>query len=62
MARGIFYLILALCIAGTLRFVVVLRARIRRRQQSRHMEKGIAKYLSQMAAEKNESASTTANS
>jgi hypothetical protein len=38
-----FYLLLALCIAGTLRFVVALRARIRRRQQSRRMEEGIAK-------------------
>jgi hypothetical protein len=54
MARGIFYLLLALCIAGALRFMVALRARIHRRQQSRRVEEGIAKYLSQMAAEKNE--------
>jgi hypothetical protein len=54
MAREIFYLFLALCIAGALRFVVALRARIRRRQQSRRMEEGIAKYLSQVVAERNE--------
>ena len=58
MASGIFYLLLALCIAGALRFVVALRARIRRRQQSRRMEEGIAKHLSQMAA-KTEQAGTT---
>jgi hypothetical protein len=52
MVRGIFYLFLALCVAATLRFVLAIRARIRRRQQSRRMEEGIAKYLSQTAAKK----------
>jgi hypothetical protein len=52
MTRGIFYLLLALCVAATLRFVLALRARIRRRQQSRRVEEGIAKYLSQTAAKK----------
>jgi hypothetical protein len=61
MTRGIFYLLLALCVAATLRFVLALRARIRRRQQSRRVEEGIAKYLSQTAAKKNEQAGTTAN-
>jgi hypothetical protein len=50
MTRGIFYLLLALCVAATLRFVLALRARIRQRQQSRRVEEGIAKYLSQTAA------------
>lgn len=59
MASGIFYLLLALCIAGALWFVLALRARIRRRQQSRGMEEGIAKCLSQGAAKKNEQAGTT---
>jgi hypothetical protein len=58
MARGIFYLLLALCIAGTLRFVRAIRASIRRRQQSRRMEEGIAKYLSQTAAKKSEQPGT----
>lgn len=56
MVRGIFYLFLALCVFGTLRFVLAIRARIRRRQQSRRLERETAKYLSQMAAKKNEQA------
>jgi hypothetical protein len=61
MARGIFYLLLALCVVGTLRFVLAIRTRIRRRQHSRRIEAGIAKYLSQMAAKNNEQAGTTSN-
>jgi hypothetical protein len=56
MVRGIFYLFLALCVVGTLRFVLAIRTRIRRRQQSRRLEREIAKYLSEMAAKKNEQA------
>jgi membrane-bound ClpP family serine protease len=62
MASGIFYLLLALCIAGALWFVLALRARIRRRQQSRGMEERIAKCLSQVAAKKKRAGWHHANS
>jgi hypothetical protein len=46
MARGIFYVFLALCVVGTLRrLVLAIRTRIRHRQQSRDLERGLAEYL-----------------
>jgi hypothetical protein len=56
MVRRSFYLFLALCVFGTLRFVLAIRTRIRRREQSRRLEREIANYVSQMAAKKNEQA------
>ena len=58
MARGIFYLLVALCVVVALRFVRVIRAGIRRRQQSRRLERGIAEYLSQMTVKKSQQSGT----
>jgi hypothetical protein len=52
MARGIFYLLLAVCVVGMLRFVLAIRAGIRRRQQSHRLERGTAECLRQIAAKK----------
>jgi len=62
LAEGIFNLFLASCIAGTSWLAVAIWVSIRRRQQSRHMERGIAEYLNQIEAEKSKQAGVTANS
>jgi hypothetical protein len=52
MPEEFFYLLIGSCIVGGFWLVLVVMPRIGQRRNSRRIERGIAEYLSEKAAEK----------
>ncbi len=46
-----FYLLIILCVVTGFLLIQIVKARIRRRQQSRRIERGIAEYFRKRAAQ-----------